>query len=234
MLPLKELRQVSMDWARSLVRRATTLTESNSILRKVFLCTGESLLFSQMTRAPGPCDRTTVLVHGPCSRQLRILMPTSRNGASVPSVTFAKTRGDRESPKGRTLYYHAQPSNTNRRSVSRVNRDMKVRVLQVDHCKPILGLDASDDALLRQHLERKLVQGSIQDSQIQDWPEATTFLRYDELRAVKPLLLLGWRNPPDCILCQEDNNLLAQDRCVSDCHRSLENAAELGRLNWIA
>ncbi len=31
-VPLKELRQVSMDWARSLVRRATTLTESNFIL----------------------------------------------------------------------------------------------------------------------------------------------------------------------------------------------------------
>ncbi len=41
-----------------------------------------------------------------------------------------------------------------------------------------------------------------------------------------------------CIFCQEDSNLLAQDRCVSDCHWSLENAAELGRspgeLNRIA
>ncbi len=65
--------------------------------------------------APGPCDRTTVLARGPCSRQLRILMPTSRNGARAPSVTFVKTRGDRESPKGRTLYCHAWPSDANRR-----------------------------------------------------------------------------------------------------------------------
>ncbi len=29
--------------------------------------------------------------------------------------------------------------------------------------------------------------------------------------------------------CQEDSNLLAQDRSIPSCHRSLENAAELGR-----
>ncbi len=45
-LPLKELRQVSMDWACLLVGHATTLTESKAILGKVFLCMGESLLFS--------------------------------------------------------------------------------------------------------------------------------------------------------------------------------------------
>ncbi len=73
------------------------------------------------------------------------------------------------------------------RSVSRENRDMKVSVLQVNRCKPILGLDASDDALLRQYLERELVKGPIQDSQIQDWSKATAFLGYDEVRAVKPL-----------------------------------------------
>ncbi len=28
---------------------------------------------------------------------------------------------------------------------------MKISVLQVDRCKPILSLDASDDAFLRQH-----------------------------------------------------------------------------------
>ncbi len=115
---------------------------------------------------------------------------------------------------------------------------MKVSVLQVHRCKPILGLDASDNALLRQHLEWELVKGPIQDSQIQDWPKATAFLGYDEVGAVKPLPHLGWRDRLDCILCQEDSNLLAQDRCISDCHRSLENAAELGRspgeLNRIA
>ncbi len=95
---------------------------------------------------------------------------------------------------------------------------MKVSVLQVDRCKPILGFDASDNALLHQHLERELVNGPIQDSQIQDWPKATTFLGYDEVGAGKPLPHLGWRDRLDCILCQDDSNLLAQDRCVLDCH----------------
>ncbi len=58
---------------------------------------------------------------------------------------------------------------------------------------------------------------------------STTFLGYDEVRAVKPLPHLGWRDWLDCILCQEDSNLLAQDRGVPDCHRRLENAVELGR-----
>ncbi len=106
---------------------------------------------------------------------------------------------------------------------------MKVSVLQVDRCKPILGLNAFDHAPVRQHLERELVQSPVQDSQIQDWPKATTFLGYDEVRAVKPLPHLGWRDRLDCILCQEDSNLLAQDRGVPDCHRRLENAVELGR-----
>ncbi len=57
-------------------------------------------------------------------------------------------------------------------------------------------------------------------------------------RAVKPLPHLSWRDRFNCIFCQEDNNPLAQDRGISDCHRSLENAAELGRspgkLNHIA
>ncbi len=44
-------------------------------------------------------------------------MPTSRNGARAPSAIFVKTRADRESPKGRTLYCHARPSNANRRTV---------------------------------------------------------------------------------------------------------------------
>ncbi len=52
-LPLKELRQFSTAWARSSVRRAVILTESNSTPRKEILCTGESLLFSQLTRSLG-------------------------------------------------------------------------------------------------------------------------------------------------------------------------------------
>ncbi len=72
------------------------------------------------------------------------------------------------------------------------------------------------------------MQSPVQDSPIQDW-SVTTFLGYDEVRAVKPLPHLGWRERLNCILCQEDSNLLAQDRGVPDCHRSLENAVELGR-----
>ncbi len=55
------------------------------------------------------------------------------------------------------------------------------------------------------------------------------FLGYDEVRAVKPLPPLGWKDRLDCVLCKEDSNLLAQDRDVQDCHRRLENAVELGR-----
>ncbi len=73
------------------------------------------------------------------------------------------------------------------------------------------------------------MQSPVQDLQIQDWPKAATFLGYDEVRAIKPLPHLGWRDRLDCILCQEDSNLLAQDRGVPDCHRRLENTVELGR-----
>ncbi len=38
---------------------------------------------------------------------------------------------------------------------------------------------------VRQHLEREPVQGPVQESQIQDWSKTTTFLGYDEVRAVK-------------------------------------------------
>ncbi len=100
---------------------------------------------------------------------------------------------------------------------------MKVSILQVDRCKPILGLDAFDHVPVHQHLEREPVQGPVQDSQIQDWSKTTAFLGYDEVRAVKPLPHLGWRDRP------EDSNLLVQDRSILGCHRSLKNAAELER-----
>ncbi len=52
LLRWKDSRQFSIDWARSTERRAVRSTESNSIPRKEILCTGESLLFSQLTRSP--------------------------------------------------------------------------------------------------------------------------------------------------------------------------------------
>ncbi len=42
--------------------------------------------------------------------------PTSWSGVRAPSMTFVKARGDRESPRERTLYYHARPSNANHRN----------------------------------------------------------------------------------------------------------------------
>ncbi len=49
---------------------------------------------------------------------------------------------------------------------------MNVRVLQVDRCKPILGVDAFDNAPARQHLERELVQAQFETrwSRIGCWP----------------------------------------------------------------
>lgn len=115
---------------------------------------------------------------------------------------------------------------------------MKVRGLQVDCCKPIPGLNAFDNTNLCQHLDRELVKGMIQDSQIQDRSKNTALLRYDEVRAVKPIPHLGWRDWLDCILRQQDSYLLAQDRGISDCNRSLKNVVELwmlpGKLNHVA
>ncbi len=104
---------------------------------------------------------------------------------------------------------------------------MNVSVLQVDRCKHILGLDAFDNAPVHQHLERELVQSPVQDSPIQDW-SVTPFLGYDEVRAVKPLPHLGWRDWLDCILCQEDSNLLAHDRGIPAATEVSRTALNLG------
>ncbi len=108
------------------LRHAVILTESNSTPRKEILCTGESLLFSQLTRSPDwlRCRSTESLWSHNCSldwakigqSSRRTLMPTSRSGVRAPSTTFVKARGERESPRGRTLYCHARPSNANRRN----------------------------------------------------------------------------------------------------------------------
>ncbi len=116
--------------------------------------------------------------------------------------------------------------------MSRKDRNTKVSILQVDRYKPIPGLDAFDHVPVRQHLEREPVQGPVQESQIQDWSKTTAFLGYDEVRAVKPLPHLGWRERLDCILFQEDSNLLAQDMSVPSCHRSLTiNGATVERVS---
>ncbi len=53
--------------------------------------------------------------------------------------------------------------------MSREDRDMEVGVLQVDFCKPIERTDALNNASLRQHPERELVKGPVQNVQVQDW-----------------------------------------------------------------
>ncbi len=92
-LPLKELRQFSTAWARSSVRRAVILTESNSTQRKEVLCTGESLLFSQLTRSPN------------------WLRCWSTKSLWSPNYSLDWARISQSS-----LYCHAWPSNGNRRN----------------------------------------------------------------------------------------------------------------------
>ncbi len=79
-LPDKVLRQFSTDWARSWVRRAVWLTESNSMPRKEILCVGTSLLFSQLTRRPNwlRCLSTRSLCARNCSRDCASMSQSSR------------------------------------------------------------------------------------------------------------------------------------------------------------
>ncbi len=114
-------------------------------------------------------------------------MPTSHNWAGAPSTTFVKTWGDRDSPIGEDPDSHVRPSNANRRNGLCRGRieTLKHVSIQVDRCKPLLELDASDDAFLCQHVERNLMKGLIQCSPIQDRPKATTFLGHDEVSAVE-------------------------------------------------
>ncbi len=85
-LPLKELRQFSTDWARSSVRRAVILTESNSTPRKEILCAGESLLFSQLTRSPNwlRCRSTRSLWSHNCSHARAMLETVEDSDAHFP------------------------------------------------------------------------------------------------------------------------------------------------------
>ncbi len=145
-------------------------------------------------------------------------MPASLSGTRAASTT----RGDRDSPKGRALYWYVRPSNANRRNGLCRGR------IETWNFRSFRSI-AANQSWGWMHLIMRLVQSPVQDSQIEDWPKATTFLGYNEVRAVNPLPHLGWRDRLDCILCQEDSNLLAQDRGVPDCHRRLENAVELGR-----
>ncbi len=118
----------SIDWARSIERCVVRLTESNSMPRKEILCVGESLLFSQLIWIPNRLrwlSTVSLCSHNSArdwasmsqsSRKLRTRMPASLSGTRAASTTLVKTRGDRDSPKGRALYWYARPSNAKRRN----------------------------------------------------------------------------------------------------------------------
>ncbi len=125
-LPLNEFRQFNTDWKCSSVSHTVWFTESNSIPRKDSLHRGEFALFpvdpksqqAEVTEHHVPVFAQ--LVPRLCQYQpvieLRMRTPHSLRGTMAASATFVKTRGDRDSPKGRTLYWYARPSNANRRN----------------------------------------------------------------------------------------------------------------------
>ncbi len=95
-LPLNVFRQFNTDWARSSVRRAECSSESNSTPRKEILCTGASLLFSQLTWRPNwlrwlstesmcshNCSRDWARM-SQSSRELRMWMPCSLMEQGLP------------------------------------------------------------------------------------------------------------------------------------------------------
>ncbi len=246
-LPLKELRQVSMDWARSLVRRATTLTESNSILRKEFLCTGESLLFSQLTRSPNwlRCRSTRSLWSHNCSRAWAMLetswswCPLPVMGQGGPPWLSQRHEETGKARRGGPCTAMPDPQTQPEGTAcveGKSRHESKYPSGQPLQTNPGVGCIwwwASASTSWMGAWEGP-------NSRFADpgLAEGHRLSRYDEVRAVKLLPHLGWRDRLDCILCQEDSSLLTQDKCVSDCHRSLESAAELGRspgeLNHIA
>lgn len=143
-------------------------------------------------------------------------MATSCDGVRAPSATFVKTLGQGQ-PEGEDPVLIWPTLERKPLGTACFKEELKHESM-VDCCKPILGLDPSEDAFLHRHHERKLVKGPVQDSQIKDWPKVTAFLWHDEVRAVEPLLYLSWRDRLNCILHQQDINLLANDMGVSDCH----------------
>ncbi len=74
-------------------------------------------------------------------------------------------------PKGKDLVLICSPfeCKVKKLTVSRKDQDMKVLVLQINRCEPIKGTNALKDAFLHQHPERELVNGPVQDAQVQDW-----------------------------------------------------------------
>ncbi len=96
--------------------------------------------------------------------------PCSLKGTRAASATFVKTRGDRDSPKGRTctdmLVLRTQSAGMACGTEGSTHGSMG---LSGQCCRPNLGTDASEDAVLHEHLERRFMKGPVQDVHTQDW-----------------------------------------------------------------
>ncbi len=96
--------------------------------------------------------------------------PCSLRGTKAASATFVKTRGDRDSPKGRTLYWYARPSNANRRNGLWRGRidTWKYASFRVDRLQTNPGDGRTQRCVFGcEHFEREPVKGC-------DWPPSRT------------------------------------------------------------
>ncbi len=96
--------------------------------------------------------------------------PCSLKGTRAASATFVKTRAIGTARRaGPVLICSSFERKPQEWPVARKDPHMEVRVFQVKCCSPNLGMDASEDAVLHEHLERRLMKGPVQDAQTQDW-----------------------------------------------------------------
>ncbi len=110
-------------------------------------------------------------------------MPTSRNGVRAPSTTFVNTRETGRARRGGPCT--AMP-------------DLRTQTVETvcvaegskrESKRPSGRSLQTNPGDLERILNGSLCKARFQDSQIQDWPKATTFLGYDEVRAVNPCLI---------------------------------------------
>ncbi len=180
-LPLKELRQFSTDWACSSVRRAVILTESNSTPRKEILCTGESLLFSQLTWSPNwlRCRSTRSLWSHNCSQDWARKSQSSSWGSWCPLPVTGQGRPLRSSWRHGETGRARMGGRCTAISDPRTQTAGTVCVAEGskhESKRPSGRSDAFDHVPVHPILEREPAQGLVQDSQIQDWPKITALV----------------------------------------------------------
>ncbi len=124
-------------------------------------------------------------------------MPTSRNGARAPTTTFLKHGETGRARRGGPCT--AMPGTR----TQTVGMACVVEESKHEGKRPSAGRLLQTQSWGRMHfimrlcvsiLNGSLYKSPVQDSQIQDWSKTTAFLGYNEVRAVKPLLHLGWRD----------------------------------------